>query len=334
MTGTYPNLGFDPCPGDLAGYHALADYARRSAATLEASVRTLSAAGPSGSAGPSSWRGQAATAFQAHLDRDVLPLASRASGSVQRAAGTLRAWYLTLAELQDEARALDNRARPYREELAISQRRPGSGPAAAARLDEAKTALAAIAIQADDLHARYLAAVSRTSAQLQDAGNLAPSPPSMLAAMWDDVAAGWDVVAGQVDHFVHDKALLEFISRVCDAISTVAGLLALIPSPFSLVLAGIALGAAGAEMASDGLLAAFDHGSWTSVALDGVAVATEGGWIKATREVADAVQAAGPDLAAVWAPSGRRVAVVPGMFSTIGDALDGGGVLRAGASGM
>ena len=29
MARPYPNLGFDPCPGDLRGYQALADYAGR-----------------------------------------------------------------------------------------------------------------------------------------------------------------------------------------------------------------------------------------------------------------------------------------------------------------
>lgn len=321
MTETYPNLGFDPCPGDLAGYHALADYAHRSAATLEASVRTLSAAGPSASSGPSSWRGQAATAFQAHLDRDVLPLASQASGSVQQAATTLRAWYLTLAEMQDEARALDTRARPYREELAISQRRPGSGPAAAARVDEAKTALAAILIQADDLHTRYLSAVSRTSTQLQDAGHMAPSAPGLFAAMWDDVTSSWDTVTSTVDHFVHDKALLEFISGLCNIISAVAGLLALIPSPFSLILAGVALGAAGAGMFSDALLAGFDHGSWAAVALDGVAVASDGSWIKTTRVLSEVYKASGIEMSSVRTLGGSKIPVAPGMFKMIGDSL-------------
>ena len=41
----YPNLGFDPCPGDLPGYQALAAYAARSATALGDAVRTLTSAG-------------------------------------------------------------------------------------------------------------------------------------------------------------------------------------------------------------------------------------------------------------------------------------------------
>ena len=315
MADPYPGLGFDPCPGDLAGYQALADYARRSAATLESSVRTL------GSVGSSSWRGEAATAFHDHLDRDVLPLVSAATGSVRRAAGTLRAWVLTLAALQDEARALDRRARPYREELEAGGGLPAPGPAAAARAEEAKTVLAAIGARADDLHVRYLTAVSRTSSQLQDATDMAPKAPGLLAFMWQEAAGGWATVTGEIDQFAHDRALLEVISNVCDAISAVAGLLALIPSPLSLVLAGIAVGAAGAEMVTDSLLAGFDHGSWSRVALDGVAVVSDVGWIKATRQLTDVHQASDAGMAAIWSPSGRRIAVAPGIFQTVGDAL-------------
>jgi hypothetical protein len=320
MADAFPSLGFDPCPGDLAGYRALADYAHRSAATLEASLRTLSSSASPAAPGSPGWRGGAATAFRGHLERDMLPLVDQATGSVQRAASTLRTWVITLAALQDEARALERRARPYSEELAASRRLPAPGPAAAARADEARTVLAAIHMQADDLHARYLAAVSRTSGELQDATDMAPKAPALFAAVWQDVTGGWSLVTGEIGQFVHDRALLEFISGVCDAISTVAGLLALIPSPLSLVLAGIAVGAAGAEMATDSVLAGFDHGSWTAVALDGVAVVSDGTWIKATRQLTDIYRASDAEMASVWSPSGRKIAVAPSIFGAMGDA--------------
>ena len=111
MASPYPNLGFDPCPGDLVGYQALADYAGRSATTLVTAVQTLA------SANSPDWRGQAAGAFRTHVHQEVMPLARKASGSVGVAATALRAWAATLAGLQDEARALDRQAAPYRDEL-------------------------------------------------------------------------------------------------------------------------------------------------------------------------------------------------------------------------
>src|SRR5579863_7470332 len=116
MADIYPNLGLDPCPGDLAGYQALADYASQSATVLTRAVRTLA------SAGSGQWRGQAADAFRAHVHADVLPLASEAAESVGRAAAALHGWALTLAALQDEARALDRQAEPYHVQLTAALR--------------------------------------------------------------------------------------------------------------------------------------------------------------------------------------------------------------------
>ena len=119
MADIYPNLGFNPCPGDLTGYQALAAYSSRSAAVLTDAVRTLAAAGSD------QWRGQAADAFRAHVRADVLPLAGKAAASVGRAAMALHGWALTLAALQDEARALDRQAVPYHVQLTAALRAAG-----------------------------------------------------------------------------------------------------------------------------------------------------------------------------------------------------------------
>jgi hypothetical protein len=76
---------------------------------------------------------------------------------------------------------------------------------------------------------------------------------------------------GDLDKFVHDKALLEFISGIANIVATVAGLLALFP-PLSVVFAPIALIAAGFAIGADALLASFDHGRWGAVILDAGAV--------------------------------------------------------------
>jgi hypothetical protein len=286
----YPNLGFNPCPGDLDGYRALAVYASGSATALAGAVRTL------GSAGSGQWRGHAADAFRAHVHDDVLPLAGKAANSVGQAATALREWALTLASLQDEARALDSQAAPYLEDLAAL---PGGGTqtgigtpavkltaAQQAQAEEANSALSGITAQANDIHARYLAAVQKTGSQLQDAGNMAPQPPGLFSSLWHDVEHDWDSTVHAISEFVHDKALWEFISGIANIIATVAGLLALIP-PLSVVMAPIALGAAGVAMISDSILAAFDHGSWAAVALDAVAFVSDTGWMKAAGKLGE-----------------------------------------------
>ena len=328
----YPNLGYDPCPGDVPGYQALAVYAGRSAATLADAVRIL------GSAGSQQWRGQAADAFRAHVRTDVLPLAGKASDSVGQAATALRAWAITLAGLQDEARVLDLQAAPYREQILVSLRAAGI-PATAAppypasvtsarqgRLNEANTALAAIGVRADGIHARYLTAIQRAGSQLDDAGNMAPHPPGLFSSLWHDAASDWDTAARGLDEFVHDKALLEFVSGVANLVATVAGLLALFP-PLTLVLGPIAIGAAGLAMGADTLLAGFDHGSWEAVGLDAVSVAADAGWIKAASRLADIYKDSGLETSATETRTltglvtGKKGYVAPGMFKMIGDSL-------------
>jgi len=354
MGDLYPSLGFDPCPGDLTGYEALVAYAGRSAATLTDAARTLA------SAGSDQWRGQAADAFRAHVHTDVVPLASKAANSVGRAATALREWALTLAALQDEARALDRRAAPYQVQLTAALRSAGLPataqppypatfkPAQQVQLDEATTALAGITARACDIHARYLAAVQRTGSQLEDAGNMAPPPPGLFAGLWHDAESDWDSAVSGLSYFVHDKAILEFISGIANVVATVAGLLALIP-PLSVVFAPIALGAAIVALGTDTLLAEFDHGSWGAVILDAGAVVGGVGWIKAADRLSEIYKASGltsvmtkaptwagvvsklplvtkiPVMGAAVKDAEKTVEVAPGMFAMIGASLKAAG---------
>ena len=331
MGDLYPSLGFDPCPGDLTGYQALAAYASQSAATLTEAVRALSAAGSE------QWRGQAADAFRAHVRGDVLPLASKAADSVGRAAVALHDWALTLAALQDEARALDRQAAPYHVQLTAALRSAGlpataQPPYAAkltsaqqARIDDATTALAGITARASQIHAQYLAAAQRASGQLEDAGNMAPQPPGFFAGLWHGAESSWDDAVSMLSGFVHDKALWEFISGVANIVATVAGLLALFP-PLSVVFAPIALGAAGVALIADVVLAGFDRGNWGAVILDASAVIGGTGWIKAASKLSEIYRASGltgvMTKAPTWAGVASKVPLVT-KIPVVGAAIDG-----------
>lgn len=350
MGDLYPSLGFDPCPGDLAGYEALAAYATRSAAALAAAVRTLA------SAGSEQWRGQAADAFRAHTRVDVLPLASKAAESLSQAATALHDWSLTLAGLQSDARALDQQAEPYQVQLTAALRSAGLPstaqppypvtlkPAQLAQADDATTALAGIIARASQLHAEYLAAVQRTSSQLGEAGNMAPQPPGLFASLWHSAVSGWDGIVREASDIVHDKAIWEFISGVANVVATVAGLLALFP-PLSVVFAPIALGAAIVALGADTVLAGFDGGSWSAVILDAGAVVGGEAWIKAAGKLSEiykeseltSLMTKAPTWAGVAAKvplvtkipvAGKAIAdaeqtveVAPGMFRIIGASL-------------
>jgi hypothetical protein len=350
MGDLYPSLGFDPCPGDLAGYEALAAYATRSAAALTGAARTLA------SAGSEQWRGQAADAFRAHVRVDVLPLAGGAAESLSRAAAALHGWSLTLAGLQSDARALDQQAAPYQLQLSAVLRSAGLPataqppypasfkPVQLTQVDEATTALAGITARANEIHAEYVAAVQRTAGQLEDAGNMAPQPPGLFASLWHDATSAWDTTVGELSDFVHDKALWAFLSEVANIVATVAGLLALFP-PLSVIFAPIALGAAGIAFISDTVLAGFDHGSWGAVVLDAGAVVGGAGWIKAADSLSEIYKASDMTEVMTKAPTWaglvskiplvtkipvagkaiddaeKTVEVAPGMFRMIGASL-------------
>jgi hypothetical protein len=350
MGDLYPSLGFDPCPGDLAGYEALAAYATRSAAALSTAARTLAAAGSE------QWRGQAADAFRAHTRSEVLPLANKAADSLSQAAAALHDWSLTLAGLQSDARALDQQAAPYQVILTAALRSAGLPataqppypaslkPAQLTQVNEATSALASITARANALSAEYQAAVQRTAGQLSQAGNMAPQPPGLFSSLWHDATSAWDSTVGDLDKFVHDKALLEFISGVANIIATVAGILALFP-PLSVLFAPIALIAAGFALGADTLLAEFDHGSWGAVILDAGAVVGGAAWIEGAAKLSKIYEAAEATEVMTKAPTwtglvskvplvtklpvagkaledaDKTVNVAPGMFRMIGASL-------------
>jgi len=330
MGDSYLSLGCDPCPGDLAGYEALAAYATRSAAALTVAARTLS------SAGSEQWRGQAAGAFRGHVQADVLPLASEAAESLSRAAAALRSWSLTLAGLQSDARALDQQAAPYQVQLTAALRSAGlpatAQPPYPAKLtsaqlmqvNDATTALAGITARANEIHAEYLAAVQRTASQLQNAGNMAPQPPGLFASLWHDATSDWDTTVRGLSDFVHDKALWEFISGVANIVATVAGLLALFP-PLSVIFAPIALAAAVVALLSDTVLASFDDGSWGAVILDAGAVVGGAGWIKAAGKLSEIYEASEltdvTTKAPTWAGLVSKVPLVT-KIPVVGDAIE------------
>ena len=69
--------------------------------------------------------------------------------------------------------------------------------------------------------------MQRVQGQLDDAGDMAPHPPGLFASLWHDAETVCDTAVHGLSSFVHDKALLEFISGVANIVATVAGLLAL-----------------------------------------------------------------------------------------------------------
>jgi hypothetical protein len=286
----YPNLPYDPCPGDLAGYQTLSDYANRSAGWVEQAAKVLALAQSP------EWAGQSADAFREHVHADVLPLVNSAASSVGKAANALRAWYLTLSSLQQEAQSLNRQAAPYASELAAANSSlpaservvPGQSATATplspfaltltpaqqtarANAEAAAGALGGIIGKVDDLHQQYLTAVRQCANQLDLAGNMAPKPPGFWDSLGHDVEHYWDDAVGGVSWLVHDAKFWQSVSEIANIVSTVAGILALFP-PLGVIFGPVALFSAGLALGSDLILAGFDGGSLVTVGLDAAAV--------------------------------------------------------------
>jgi hypothetical protein len=338
----YPNLPYDPCPGDLNGYQTLSEYAGRSASTVQQAANVLTLAQSP------EWVGQTADAFREHVRADVLPLVKTAASSVGKAATALHAWYLNLSSLQAQARMLNGQAAPYVDELATANGSlpaservvPGQSPfslgplalvltpaqqTAKANAEAAATALSGITSKVDALHQDYLAAVRQCASQLDLAGNLAPRAPGFWDGLGHDIEHYWDDATSGVDRLVHDAKLWQVIAEVANIVSTVAGILALFP-PLTAIFGPIAFFAAGAALLSDLVLAGFDGGSWVQVGLDGAAVVGGAGVWKATKVLTDVYKEAGaakalesPTVAGLLAKS-DLILRIPGLGDAVKDA--------------
>lgn len=277
----YPNLPYDPCPGDLDGYQTLKDYAGKSARYVEEAAKVLAMAQSP------EWVGKTADAFRDHLHADVLPLVDTAASSIGKAAAALSAWYTTLQGLQHQAARLNQLAAPYAAELAAANRSlPFSAqvttgkPAfelalplptltaaqktAKSNAEAAAGSLNGIYRQVNNLHQEYLAAVSRCAGQLDAAGNMAPKPPGF----WDDIGHWFEHTW---DDTIEDPKFWRFLSEVANVVSTVAAILALFP-PLTAIFGPIALIAAEVGLVADTVLYVFFGGSLSAVLLDLTAV--------------------------------------------------------------
>ena len=153
MGGSFPSLGFDPAPGDLATAGQVTRGVADTARALEEISALLSGAADG------AWRGQAAIAFRDLLSDEFRPKVTTAARSFGTAHRALDGWLDTMGSSQSRARSLEaqhaeavRRARTAHAALAGIPE--ATAPAGAARTPEEASA------ESERLRAR--AAVSRS----------------------------------------------------------------------------------------------------------------------------------------------------------------------------
>ncbi|WP_433306262.1 putative T7SS-secreted protein [Actinoplanes sp. CA-030573] len=265
-TATYPNLGFDPCPGNVDSVSALQQKINTAATSMQQANDLMNRLRNDQSA---VWQGEAGDAFRQHLNSTLIEDLGKANQSLNQAMSTLRGWGGSLTGYQQRAAALEqeaaqavqelNAARERQqqaagnpdlqlagqyfatdEELQGAQRRLDSAALALRNategLNAAEDRLEAVRKKARDLHDEWDEAASRAAEALKDAAKFAPHKPGLLSRLGQGIAHAVDAVGDWVmDH-------LDDIHAVLSTISAISGLIALCtPPPIDAIALGVSL---------------------------------------------------------------------------------------------
>lgn len=265
---SYPNLGWNPVPGIPSEVHALKTKVDSAAKALRRSHQQIERL-----LGESShWEGDAASAFREELDGDLPTFMKNAARSLEKAAAQLAKWEDNLASNHELAKKYDDEAKEKKAAVGTAKERqqhaskdpdlklggkefPSQAEADAAtdrlraaerRLKEASESLESandaydsVISKARALEKEHEREANRVADQLDQADDkLAPKEPGWLSKTLDAIGEGL-------------KAAGEFLLEHAGTIGAIAGLLALIPTPLSPILAGVAVAASGIALAND-----------------------------------------------------------------------------------
>ncbi len=355
----YPNLGWNPVPGIPGEVNAL----RQKVATAATALRSCHTQLERLIGESSYWEGDAATAFREAIDGELPTYIKNAARSLEKASAELGSWDGYLTSNRDLARKYDDAAGEKKAAIATAKERhaqAGQDPdlklagrqfptqeeadAATARLRAAERSLNEATIALNKANGEYDDIIAKAQAletthadnaetvakSLDDATDkLAPKEPGWLSKAVDAI---WDGI----------KATGDFLLEHAGTIGAVAGLLALIPGPWSPALLAVSVVCSAVQLGNDiqgGALKDLAHwppnmttlGAATSIGgdvlgmLPGVGVAARAA--KGTIEGATAAARAGRALSAAEkaAQFGKNVVKVTSRVANSG---------AAGASGM
>lgn len=295
MGGSFPSLGFDPAPGDLATAGQVVRGVADTARALEEISALLSGAADG------AWRGQAAIAFRDLLSDEFRPKVTTAARSFGTAHRALDGWLDTMGSSQSRARSLEaQHAEAVRRARAAHAALAGipeaTAPAGAARTPEeasaeserlraraavsrsvssADTEVERIERDARNLLHEYEDLGRQAAAGLQRAMDIAPTEPGFWQRLADDVRTTLDtideyvadLVEGAVEFLEEFAPLLDVIGDLAGMLGAVCGVLAWIPG--LQIFAGAALVLGALAMGAHYLAAVGESGSFAEALTDG-----------------------------------------------------------------
>jgi hypothetical protein len=263
----FPNIGWDPTPGDVDDTRDLAKKLGGLASDLSTTLRELERI----EAG--AWKGKTAVAFTEYVGKDVTPLIRKSHDSFDKASRALHRWANELLDFQDEANRLEKSAGEKLEARETAQQKAdakGDGKGSE-ELGKASGAVDEITGKVDDLEDRYKRAAGNISKELDKAGDIAPDEPGFWDKLTKGVSDAWDAT-GQ---WIKDHAdMIKLIGDLLSDLTAVLGLLAIITLPFpplAAIFGTAALIASGLALVAHGVAkAAGADVSWMQLGLDAV----------------------------------------------------------------
>ncbi|MFI7350586.1 enoyl-CoA hydratase/isomerase family protein [Streptomyces sp. NPDC049936] len=266
MAGTrpaFPNIGWDPTPGDVEDTRELAKKLGSLAGDLGTAVRELERIECG------AWKGKTAIAFTEYIGEDVTPLIRKSFESFDKASRALHRWSNELKDFQDEANRLEKSAGTKLDEKADAEAKAdGKG---SKELGEASSAVDGVIQKVHDLEERFKEAARRIGKELDKAGEIAPNEPGFWDKLGKGIADAWDATG---DWLKEHADLIKAIGDVLSDITAVLGMLAIVTLPFpplSAIFGTAALIGAGLSLATHGVAkAAGADVSWAQLGLDAV----------------------------------------------------------------
>lgn len=264
----YTHLGWNPVPGVPSEVAALQQKITSASKTLDSTHRQIEQL-----LGESSyWEGDAADAFRDALDGDIPTYVKNAAHSLDKAASALTTWETELISHRDLAKKYNDEAGerksaadsaqkhyeqakenpnldlggqtyPSQEEADAATAKLRAAEAAlndaSTKLEQANQAYQDVITKAKELEAEHEAKAETVAKRLDDADDkLAPKEPGWLGKT---VSAIGDVL----------KVIGEGIVEHAGTIGAIAGLLALLPTPFAPAFLAIAVGASALSLANN-----------------------------------------------------------------------------------
>ncbi|MDT0343098.1 coiled-coil domain-containing protein [Streptomyces litchfieldiae] len=293
----FPALGFVPCPGDQTSMDSVADTFGRTTEVL-AEVNAVLTGAEEGE-----WRGRTAREFRRMLREDFQPKVEDALQSFEQARRAITDWVVTMGDYQRRAEVIEThaaeaqRARdaalaglealpdepgPFDPEPETDEERREQERNEQARGEQesalriADAALQEFRDRARALQDEFNDSGRSTAGRLANAIDLAPNEPGLWESLGDaigDFAQGIadlvdDLGAALIDVLAEWAPILSKIGAVAGLLSTITGLLALLPIPGLQFLGVVSLVLAGVSTLANYGAAVGETGSFTAALAD------------------------------------------------------------------